>query len=159
MTIGELMKIDPGRIGKAGECDVQLVKTFHELKQKSLLDRFKSWFGGKAVVNSYHVIFKDTGTSTSGKTYTVLIRSNPEKKKKNWEDNDCKIFCGCPDFKFRSAYWLYQKGALFVNNRIRIEVGLAITDKQKSKKSNLCKHSYAAHQWLVKNYANIMKTI
>ena len=83
MTIGELMKIDPGRIGKAGECDVQLVKTFHELKQKSLLDRFKSWFGGKAVVNSYHVIFKFTVTSTSGKPYTVLIRTNPDFDLKN----------------------------------------------------------------------------
>ena len=159
MTIGELMNIDPGRIGKAGECDVQLVKTFHELKQKSLLDRFKSWFGGKAVVNSYHVIFKFIVTSTSGKPYTVLIRTNPDFDLKNWEENDCKIFCGCPDFKFRSAYWLYQKGALFVNNRIRIELGQAITDKPKREPSLLCKHSYAALLWLVKNYANIMKTI
>ena len=65
----------------------------------------------------------------------------------------------CFDFKFRSAYWLYQKGALFVNNRIRIELGQAITDKPKREPSLLCKHSYAALLWLVKNYANLMKTI
>lgn len=159
MTIGELMTIDPGRISKASTCDVQLIKTFHELKPKSLLERFKAWFSGKAVVNSYHVIFKFQVTSTSGKPYSVLIRTNPDFDLINWEDNECKIYCDCPDFKFRSAYVLYQKGALFVNSRIRVELGQAITDKPKRAPSLMCKHSYAALTWLVKNYASIMKTI
>jgi len=159
MTIGELMRVDAGRAEKASGCDVQLVKTFHEIKQKSLLDRFKSWFGGKGVLKSYHVIFKFIVTSTSGKPYTVLIRTNPDFDLVNWEDNECKVYCSCLDFKFRSAYVLYQKGALLVNNRIRLELGQAITDKPKKTPSLLCKHSYAALQWLIRNYSNVMRTI
>ena len=154
------MKTDPGRQGKAGECSVELVKTFHELKQKSLLDRFKSLFGGKAVVKSYYVIFKFIVTSTSGKPYTVFIRTNPDFDLLNWEDNDCKIYCGCPDFKFRCAYWLYQANSLFVNSRIRLELGQSITDKPKKAAGlSLCKHSIAALSWLITNYSNVMKTI
>jgi len=158
MTIGELISAGGGNL-KAAECDVQLVKTFHELKQKSLLDKFKSLFSGKAVVNSYHVVFKLQVISTSGKPYTVFIRTNPDFDLKNWEDNECKIYCSCPDFKFRCAYWLYQRKALFVNNRIRVELGQSITDKPKRDPVFSCKHSMAALQWLIKNYANLMRTV
>jgi hypothetical protein len=159
MTIGQLMKIDAGRIGKAAECNVQLIKVFHELKKVSLLDKFKAFFNGRSIVNSYFVIFKLQVISTSGKPYTVFIRTCPDFDLKNWEDNECKIYCSCPHFKFRSAYTLNQRGALFINNRIQIELGQAISDKPKKEPSLLCKHSFAALTWLVANYSNVMQTV
>jgi hypothetical protein len=158
MTIGELMSIDPGRIGKALACDVQLVKTFHELKKESLIEKLRSLFSG-GVINNYYVIFKLSVTSTSGKPYTVLIRTYPDFDLQNWESNKCWIYCECPDFKYRSAYVLNQRKALFLNDRIRLELGQALTDKPKREPSLLCKHSYAALLWLVKNYSSVMRTI
>ena len=159
VTIGELMQIDISRITKSSECDVNLIGTYHELKKTSLLDRFRSLFSGKGVVNAYWVVFKFQVTSTSGKPYTVLVKTNPDFDLRDWENNTCQIYCSCPDFKFRSAYTLNQRGALFKNNRISIDLGPALSDKPKREPSLLCKHSYAALSWLTRNYSNIMKTI
>lgn len=159
ITIGELMTIDAGRIEKASGCVVSLERTYHELKKASLLDKFKALFKSSGLVNAYFVIFKLSVVSGSGNKYTVIIRVNPDFDLNRWESNPCKIYCNCPDFKFRCAYTLAQRGGLFINEKIRIELGQAITDKPKRKPSYLCKHSYAALNWLIENYSNIMKTI
>jgi len=159
ITIGELMRIDAGRIGRANECSVELVKTYHELKKASLLERFKSLFRSTGLINTYYVIFKFLVTSGSGKSYTVLIRTNPDFDLNKWETNPCKVFCSCPDFKFRSAYTLKQRGGLLVNDKIKLELGQALSDKPKREPSLLCKHSYAALTWLVNNYSTLMRTI
>ena len=159
LTIGELMTIDAERIEKASGCVVSLERTYHELKKASLLDKFKALFKSTGLVNAYFVIFKLSVVSGSGNKYTVIIRVNPDFDLNRWESNPCKIYCNCPDFKFRCAYTLAQRGGLFVNEKIRIELGQAMTDKPKRKPSYLCKHSYAALNWLIENYSNIMKTI
>ena len=43
-TIGDLMNIDAGRQERAGSCQVKLLKTYHELKKESVLDKFRSFF-------------------------------------------------------------------------------------------------------------------
>jgi len=159
ITIGELMTIDSGRIEKASGCVVSLERTYHELKKATILDRFKAFFRSTGLVNAYYVIFKLSVVSASGHKYTVIVKVNPDFDLVHWQSNPCKIYCNCPDFKFRCAYTLGQRGGLFVNERIRIELGQAMTDKPKRQPSYLCKHSYAALEWLIDNYSNIMKTI
>ena len=159
ITIGELMTIDAGRIEKATGCVVSFERPEHELKKASLLDKCKSLFTSSGLVNAYFVIFKLSVVSGNGNKYTVIIRVNPDFDLTRWESNPCKIYCNCPDFKFRCAYTLAQRGGLFVNEKIRIELGQALTDKPKRSPSYLCKHSYAALNWLIENYKNIMKTI
>lgn len=160
ITIGELMgSTDIGRLDKASTCSVSLSKVYHELKPVGVLDRFKSLFKSGGLVNSYYVIFKFNVTSGSGKTWTVLVRTNPDFDLNKWESNPAQIYCNCPDFKYRSAYVLGQRGGLLLNDRIRTELGQAVTEKPKRGTSLLCKHSYAALSWLVDNYSSIMKTI
>ena len=50
ITIGELMKIDSGRQDRSSGYTVSLVKLYHELKKVSILEKFKSFFGGRGVV-------------------------------------------------------------------------------------------------------------
>ena len=160
-TIGELMNIDSGRQERAGYCSVSLVKTYHEVKRESLLDKFRSVFLGRSSVPTYYVIFKLKVTSGSGKSYDVIIRTNPDFNLNNWANNKVQIYCSCPDFKYRSAYLLGRRKSLFLTDKIKTYLGESLTDapKSKTKTSLLCKHSYAALQWLVNNYVVLMKTI
>lgn len=160
-TMGELMNIDSTRQEKAGYCSVNLVKTFHELKEESVFDKFRSALLGKTQVKTYYVIFKLKVTSDSGKSYTVIIKTNPDFDLNKWSNNKVKIFCDCPDFKYRSAYLLNKRNSLFSNEKVKTLLGQSLSDapKSKTKTTLLCKHSYAALQWLINNYSNIMKTI
>lgn len=160
-TIGELMNIDSGRQERASQCFVNLVGTYHELKKESLVDKFRGLFLGKTILPTYYVIFKLNVTSGSGKNYTVIIKTNPDFDLQDWTNNKVQIYCNCPDFKFRSAYLLNKRNSLFTNDKIKTYLGESLSDapKSKTKTSLLCKHSYAALQWLVNNYVSIMKTI
>ena len=158
-TMGEIMNIDSGRQERAGSCSVSLVNTYHEVKQETPLDKFKSLFLGKPVITTYYVIFKFKVTSGSGKSYTVIIRTNPDFDLKNWSNNKVQVYCDCPDFKYRSAYQLGKRKSLFLNDRIRTNLGESITEAPKRAPSLLCKHSFAALQWLISNYSSIMRTI
>lgn len=160
-TIGDLMKIDSGRQERAAGCKVKLVGTFHELKRENILSKFKSFFSGESTINVYYVIFKFEVTSESGSVYYVFIKINPDFDLTKWQDNQVQVYCGCADFKYRSSYILGKNGSLFLNNKIKSELGQALTEapKGKTKTTLLCKHSYAALEWLVGNYSNIMKTI
>lgn len=160
-SIGELMNIDSGRQERAGACSVNLVKIFHEIKRESLLDKFRSIFLGKTLVPTYYVIFKLKVTSGSGKSYDVIIKTNPDFNLNNMINNKVQIYCNCPDFKYRSAYILNSRKSLFLTDKIRTQLGESITEapKSKTKTSLLCKHSFAALLWLVNNYTYLMKTI
>ena len=99
--------------------------------------------------------------SGSGSKRTVIVRVNPDFNLQDWESNKVKIYCDCPDFKYRSAYILNQHNSLFLNDRTKLELGSAISDAPKGKAGTtlLCKHAFAALNWLVSNYVNVMKTI
>lgn len=161
-TLGELMSIDSGRQDRAANCKVELIQTYHELKKETVLDKFKALFVSRgALVNVYYIIFKFKVTSENGHPYTVLVRINPDFDLVNWKINKVKVYCACADFKYRSAYILDKHKSLFVNDRIKIALGEALTTtpKEKTKTTLLCKHSYAAVKWLVDNYTKLMKMI
>lgn len=160
-TMGELMNIDSGRQERAGMCSVTLERTYHEIKKETVLDKFRSALLGKTLVNTYYVIFKFKVTSGSGKSYTVIIKTSPDFDLQNWTDNKVQIYCNCPDFKYRSAYTLGRRNSLFLSDKIKTSLGEALSEapKSKTKTSLLCKHSFAALQWLVSNYSSVMKSI
>jgi hypothetical protein len=161
LTIGDLMSIDASRQYKAQFCIVSLEKIYHEVKNETIPEKIKSFFLGKSSVSSYYLIFKLKVTSDSGKPHFVYIRTSPEYDINEVLSNKVEIYCDCSDFKYRAAYVLNQKKSLFLNDRIKIELGAALTDKPKTKTTTtyLCKHAYAGIQWLVSNYSKIMKTI
>jgi hypothetical protein len=160
-TIGDVMNIDSGRQERAGGCMVSLDKTYHELKEESILDRFKARFLGRPTVKKYYVIFRFIVTSDKGHKHYVYIRLSPDFDLSKWKSNKIKIFCDCADFKFRSAYILAQHDSLFMTPRIQTELGPAIKDAPRGKQptSLLCKHAFAALNYLVGNYTSLMKTI
>lgn len=160
-TIGELMSIDPGRIERSMGCSVSLLRTFHEVKKASLLDKFRSWFQGKSLVNIYYVIFQFQVLSSSGKKYQVIIKCSPDFNLTEWTSNKVQIYCQCPDFQYHSAYILKQGNSLFLTDRTRSALGEAVSKspRGKTRPSFLCKHAYAALSYLVNNYSSIMRTI
>ena len=158
-TLGDLMNIDATRQSKANMCTVELVKIYHELEPESILDKFKSYFGGRNMLNTYHVVFKFLVTSDTGKQHTVFIKTNPDFDLMNWDDNKAQVYCDCEDFKYRSAYTLENSESLLLNDRTKLSLGPAVTTPPKRSPSLLCKHAFAAVKWLIGNYSNIMKTI
>lgn len=159
-TVGDLMLIDSARQDRAGKSSVKFERVFHEVRKITLLDRFKAFFGGKSTIQNYKVIFKFTVTSDTGNDHTVFIRLDPDFDLINVNKNRVDIYCDCADFKYRSAYLLNKRNSLFINSSISSALGTAVNEAPKKVTTTiLCKHSYAALSWLVKNYYNIMKTI
>lgn len=161
LKIGDLMKVDAGRQYKAQYCQVKLLKIYHELKSETLAEKIKQFFFGKSHINTYYLIFKLAVISETGKTHTVFIRTNPDYNVSKVLQNEVQIYCDCSDFKYRAAYELNKKKALFLTDRIKLELGEALTNAPKTKTMTtyLCKHAYAAIQWLVSNYSNLMATV
>ena len=163
ITIGELMNVDPGRQFRAQMCSVSLQKVYHEIRKETLLEKIKSFFLGNSSIRAYYVIIKTSVVSDSGSKHTVLIRISPDfnTNYSRLMNNTVQLYCDCSDFKYRSAYILNSRKGLFLNDRIKINLGAALTDKPKTKTQTtyLCKHAYAALQWLVSNYSNLIKTV
>lgn len=161
ITIGELMNVDPGRQFRAQMCSVSLEKVYHEVRNETLLEKIKSFFLGNSNIRAYYIIIKLSVLSDSGSKHKVLIRISPDFNTSRLMSNSVQIYCDCSDFKYRSAYVLNSKKGLFLNDKITINLGSALTEKPKAKTQTtyLCKHAYAALQWLVSNYSNLIKTI
>ena len=160
-TIGDVMNIDSGRQERAGGCNVSLLNTFHELKDESVLEKFKALVLGRGMVKKYYLIFKFEVVSDKGNKHYVYIRVAPDFDLTQWKNNKVKIYCDCADFKYRSAYVLNQHEALFLNSKIQSALGPAVSDAPRGKHptSLLCKHAFAALNYLVSNYSSIMKTV
>ena len=158
-TLGELMNISKERQDKSANCMVKLVTTYHMLKSESLIDKFKSLFLNQPTLTMYYLIFRFQITSDSGNKYDVIVQTSPDYDIVNWETNKVKIYCSCNDFKFRSAYNLYHRNNLFVNDRVHTYLGQAMTDKPKRGTSPCCKHCFAVLKYLTENYSKLMKTI
>lgn len=160
LSLGEIMNIDAGRQERSKDCIVKLVKIFHILKEETLLSKFKSIFLNKPTLQMYYLVFKFEVKSPNN-THIVFIMTNPDYDIVNWKSNLVKVYCDCKDFMFRSAYLLDKNNTLFINDHIKTSLGQALTTapKENTKTSLLCKHSFAAVNWLVNNYSSVMKTI
>ena len=159
MTLGDLMNVDASRQEKASSCKVELVKIYHEVNSESIPDNLKIIFNGKNILNIYYVVFKFLVTSDTGKKHFVFLRTNPDFDLTNWENNIAQVYCDCEDFKYRSAYILEDRNSLFENDKTKLSLGPALTTPPKRTPSLLCKHAYAALNWFVSNYSNLMKVI
>ena len=159
MTLGNLMNIDSGRQNKAASCTVELLKTYHELNIESIPDTIKSNFGNHNMIQVYQIVLKLLVTSDTNKKHIVFIKTNPDYDLINWENNTAEVYCDCEDFKYRSAYILESNNALFENDKTKLLLGPALTTPPKRTTNLLCKHAFAAVNWFIENYSNIMKTI
>lgn len=159
-TIKDLMNIDQGRQSKALLCLVNLENIYYELKQDTLLEKFKKLFskGNKDKILMSYVIFKFSVVSDSGNINTVIIRTQPDFNSQMYLNNRVQIYCTCKDFMYRSAWILKQHNSLFDSIKTRNKLGDSIVNApaSKTKTSTLCKHSYAALNYLVNNYNYIM---
>jgi hypothetical protein len=161
-TIGDIMSIDGGRQSRAAGCSVSLVATYHELRKETILEKFKRFFTRRRdLLNAYYVIFKFQVISETGHSYTVVIRTQPDFNMSEYMSNTVQIFCSCPDFMYRSAWTLNQHGALFRSTGTDADLGSAIQNAPAGKRgtSTLCKHAYAALNYLVQNYSYLMGSL
>lgn len=159
-TIQDVLVSDPTRAGKASGCIVSLEATYHLVSSQTVADKFRAQFLRKGILKDYSVVFKFKVVSDTGKQHTVFIKINPDYDLTDWVGNTVQIYCDCQDFKFRCAYLLDQDGALFLNDKIKLSLGAALTDAPKYSSSlGLCKHAYAALSWLVSNYSGLMRFI
>lgn len=160
LTLGDLMNIDEGRMRRSLGCTVIQSKVYHEVRQENISSKIKSWFFGKSYIPVHYIIIKVSVKSDSGKIHEVIVRMDPDYNLNNWMNNRVKVYCDCSDFKYRSAYLLGKSNSLFLNDRIKIALGAAVTDSPRSSNvSTLCKHSFAAISWILDNYQTLMKTI
>jgi len=159
-TIGELMNIDQGRQSRASGCTVSLANSFFTMSEEGVLAKFKAFFSTNTIKVVY-LTLKFIVRSDTGHTHTVFIQLDPDFTKMSWAANHVRIYCDCADFKYRSAYLLDKRKSLFANDKIKIALGQAITDKPDGKRGTtlLCKHSFAALQYLMSNYGSIMATL
>lgn len=161
-TIQDLMNVEAGRAQRASGCMVNFETIYHELKQETILEKFKRFFTRrKDQMNVYYVIFKFKVTSDTGNTYNVFIRTLADPMNSEYMNNRVQIYCGCPDFMYRSAWSLNNHNALFRTSKINSLLGAAIQDAPsgKAKPSVLCKHAYAALNFFVSNYKSLMRSV
>ena len=156
-TLSELLQTDEGRLERAAGCSVELVDTFHEVRKATLPERLKERFLGKKLINSYNLIFKFRVTSDTGRSHIVFVKTEPDFNA-NGAGSKCQVYCDCKDFMYRSAYELNRRHSLFLNDKTNAALGTAITTAPKRQTGSLlCKHAYAALQWLLDNYSVIIR--
>lgn len=160
-TLSDLMNIDASRQQKSSGCSVFHQDTYVEIIHESIIDKFKKFFTrNKSIMNVMYVIFKFSVVSETGHSYEILIRTQYDPFSSLFMKNLVQIYCGCADFKFKSAWELNQHASLFRSDRTDLELGPAITNAPKKKSGvTLCKHSYAAIMYLINNYNLLMKNV
>lgn len=161
-SIKDLMDIDETRQNKAASCIVNLVDTSHILEKETILGKFKKFFArDKATMNVYYVVFKFNVVSDTGTPHTVYIKTQPDIKGTEFMNNKVQIYCDCRDFMYRSAWTLNQHESLYRSIDTDQKLGKAIVDapKDNTKKTILCKHSYAALRYLSTNYSTLMRNL
>ena len=161
-SIADLMKVDEGRQAKAMQCIVNHVDTYHELEKENILGKFRKYFSrNKTQLPIYYVVFKFSVVSDSGTPHYVYIRTQADINGSEFTRNRVQIYCDCKDFMYRSAWTLNQHEALYTNSEIKTALGPAITNapKDTTKKTVLCKHSFAALRYLQMNYSTLMRNL
>ena len=159
MTIKEIMQIDATRSGKASGCVVNLLGIYHDVKKETIPEKFKAQVGGSTSINVYYIILKfSVKSADSGKEHIVYVRLCPDFNLSRIDQSEVEVYCDCQDFMYRSAYELNKAGSAFVTPKIQVRLGQSLSDAPKAeyKTSKLCKHSYAALQWLLSNYSSVM---
>ena len=160
-TLSDISKVDQGRQQKASGCQVWLQDTYIDLEKEKILDKFKKFFlRSKTTMNTIYVIFKFQVISETGHSYGIFLRTKYDPQGVLGMGNTVQIYCGCPDFKFKSAWTLSQHKSLFRNSRLDLDLGPAITNAPKRPpKTVLCKHAYSAVMEFIRNYNMYMRNV
>lgn len=160
-TISELLSIDQGRQARAANCRVTLINTFYSIKEETLMDKVRSFLNKSPRRQVFYITFKFQVKSDTGNVHNVYIQVDPDFDLNKGGSNHVRIYCGCADFKYRSAYALGQRNSLFLNGRTLSDLGDSwkTAGTGKAGQSLLCKHAFASLNWLMSHYSNIMRNI
>lgn len=161
--IGDIYNTSQERQFKSNACSVSLKGISRTIEKVPVADGWKSlFFRNKSTMNILWVVFDfQVASNESGKSYPVKVRVQYDPYGNMMMDGRIQVYCGCPDFKFGSAYELNNHGALYRSESTDIELGPSITTAPKKKRNGgvLCKHSYAALSYFLGNYQKLMKDV
>lgn len=150
-TVSDLLTIDFDRKTKSGAQIVKLTNTYNIVKKDSIIGKLLKLINKSEVV-TYYKVFKFRVESNSGNVYTALVRISPNFDKIRFLNNKIQVYCTCPDFKYRAAYYLNRYDNLYLNKAIKSELGIALTKKPTVvTTTNLCKHLYAVLHYMQLN--------
>lgn len=154
------MNIDSGRQSRAAGCYVTLEDSFVSMKEEGVAAKFRSLFS-QNLIKVFYVTLKLKVVSSSGTSHYVFIQLEPDFTSSAWAGNRVKVYCDCADFMYRSAYILNKRDSLFTNAWTKTALGQALTNAPTGNKgtTTLCKHAYAALNWLMANYQTVMSSL
>lgn len=162
-TIGDIYKTNQTKRFKSEGCSVTFLEVTRNIEKVPISERWKfMFFRNKTLMNTLSVLFKFSVMSNeSGKSYPVFIKVLYDPYGNLMFEGKIQIYCGCPDFKFSSAYELNNHDSLYRSDSTDIELGPAITTAPKKRKDSglLCKHSYAALSYFIGNYQKLMSYV
>lgn len=161
-AIEDIFNTTQERQFKSGGCSVSYEGVTRHLEKLPIIDRWKSlFFRNKSSMYTLWVTFSFKVTSNeSGKVYPIKIRVQYDPYNELVYKGKIQIYCGCPDFKFGSAYELNQHDALYRSEETDLKLGPSITTSPKKRRGGiLCKHSYAAVNYLIENYKTLMSYV
>jgi hypothetical protein len=157
LTLEDLRDIDKGRIERSKDLVIDKVEevlvankpSFLGIVIKKLIEAItKKPFMVLSKVLKYTII-----NPKNKNVHRVIIKVPVHIDEKKLLKQKVEIYCDCADFMYRCAYELGKHHNLFLNNRTRTALGVAINTKPtKVKTSPACKHVYHAISDLVKNY-------
>jgi len=151
LTITSLLSIDEGRIERSENLDVIYNQTYFVIRTTSIYQKILNFLGIK--VNLLYAIVKYRVASDSGRTYTVLLETNPQFNSSDFLANNIRVFCSCDDFKYRAAYTLGSTDNLYLNTPTKSHLGIALTTRPtRVDTTPCCKHCFAAINDLNKNF-------
>lgn len=153
LTLDDLRQIDAGRIARSEDIDIQKRERFIVNENPSVFKKLLRFITRKPVVITSCVMKYSVYNRKEKTHYEVILKCPLHIDKNSVLNQFVQIYCSCPDFKYRAAWLLNSKGNLFLNDRIRNALGIAVdTQPMKVRPTIACKHCYACIKDFVRRY-------
>lgn len=151
-SIKDLLQLDEGRIKRSSVLKVKLVNNYSVIKQESIFSKLLNIFRNKPKSMLYKIL-KYEVASDSGHKYTVLLEVRPSFDPKRFLENKVRVFCSCPDFKYRVAYYLNKHDGVLLIKSTETHLGIALSEVPTRRDlTPACKHLYAVFMEFKTNY-------
>lgn len=123
------------------------------IKKKYFVIRKIPVKGSVLPVLHLHLNLEVRSASVEDKLYPIELEIPVDLNRmvKKLVDHPIRVYCGCPDFKYRIAYYLNQSGNVIRKSAL----GIALTQEPKREgQVRLCKHLVAALRWVKEKSLN-----
>lgn len=157
MKVKDILDIDEGRLSRAKDIQVTLLKTYPLYSEPS--NKIIKWLRRlfqRPYIITYAYLFQTVNVKSSS-TYKVIIEIGPQNDYRRVLNSEAKIYCQCADFKFRSAWVLNHTDNLFLNKNIETELSVALDQKPTNMNNTTtsCKHIVAAFGYIKRNFKDL----